>query len=260
MKSTLVIIGAGNMGAALCKGLLKSLPQLSLAISDRHAEKLKQFSGVRTSLDPKEILGNADHVLIAVKPQSFDELCSELGDLLKNKLVISIMAGKTLKTLAEKTGSGRVVRSMPNLGAQVSYGMTAWIASPDVTSGEAESVRKIFQAVGKEIRMKKEEDIEHFSVIAGCGPAYFFRLCSVLAREAEALGFSEEESMRMAMETFIGSAKLLELGTRTPDEWVKAVASKGGVTEAALKHLAESDTDAVMKEAIEKSLQRSREL
>lgn len=248
------------MGAALCRGLIESFPKLSVSITDRHEDKLKEFSAIRTSTDLRAIVQDAEQVLIAVKPQSFDELCGELHDLLSEKLIISIMAGKTLKTLTEKTGSYRVVRSMPNLGAQVKRGLTAWIASSDVSSSEEENVRKIFQAVGREIQMKDEDDIERFSVIVGCGPAYFFRLCSVLAREAEQLGFSHEESMRMAVETFIGSAKLLELGTKTPDEWVKAVASKGGVTEAALRHLAESDTDAVMKQAIEKSLQRSREL
>ncbi len=248
------------MGTALCKGLLESLPELSVAITDRHAERLKQFSAIRTSTDPKEIVENADHVLIAVKPQSFDAICEELHDLLRGKLVISIMAGKTLKTLSEKTGSRRVVRTMPNLGAQVKKGMTAWIASSDVTASEKESVRMIFQAVGREIQMKDESDIERFSVIVGCGPAYFFRLCSVLAQEAQELGFSFAESKRMAEETLIASGRLLELGSKTSDEWVQAVASKGGVTEAALQYLAESDTDVVMKQAIQKSLLRSREL
>lgn len=260
MGKTLAIIGAGNMGAALCSGLLESSSGLAVRLTDRHAEKLKTFSGIETSTDPKKIVSGADYVLLAVKPQSFDELCKDLDGLLRDKLVISIMAGKSLTTLAEKTGSERIVRSMPNLGAQVRKGITAWITSPAVTPDEEEDVASIFRAVGNEIRLYDDEGIDHFSVIAGCGPAYFFRLCGVLTKEAELLGFSKEEARRMAEETCIGSAELLRKGVKSPEEWVRAVASKGGVTEAALNHLAGSDSDAVMHEAIQKSLERSREL
>lgn len=260
MQKSLAIIGAGNMGAALCSGLLESSSGLIVSLTDRHTEKLKSFSGITTSTDPKKIVSEADYVLIAVKPQSFDELCKDLDGLLQGKLIISIMAGKSLATLAEKTGSDRIVRSMPNLGAQVRKGITAWVASSAITPDEEEDVARIFQAVGTEIRLYDDEGIDHFSVIAGCGPAYFFRLCGVLAEEAQRLGFSAVEAQRMAEETFIGSAELAAKGTRSPQDWVKAVASKGGVTEAALKHLAQSDCDAVMREAIEKSLERAREL
>ena len=256
----LAIIGAGNMGAAFCRGLTEALPNISVSITDHNAEKLKPFSDISTSTNPQEILGNADCVLLAVKPQSFDTLCEDLGDLLKDRLIISIMAGKTLETLREKTGSSRIVRSMPNLGAQVRQGITAWITSSAVTGAEEKSVRQMFQAVGTEIRMNDEAAIDSFTAIAGCGPAYFFRLCSVLAQEAEHLGFSKEDARRMAEQTFLGSAELLKQGAQTSEEWVKAVSSKGGLTEAALKHLAQSDIDAVMREAIGKSLERSKEL
>ncbi len=260
MKRGLAIIGAGNMGAALCKGLIEACPDLTVSIADRNEAKLAQFSSIRTSVHAKDIIKDAEWVMIAVKPQSFDEICGELDGLLSDKVILSIMAGKTLETLAAKTGSLKVIRSMPNLGARVGRGMTAWIASSQVTKDEAENARRIFRSVGKEMCVKNEEDIDRFSVIAGCGPAYFFRLYGSLAREAERLGFSTEEARQMAAETFIASAQLIEQEAKKPDEWVKAVASKGGVTEAALKHLAQSDIDTVMSQAIDASLKRSKEL
>lgn len=260
MQPSLAIIGAGNMGAALCRGLLEAFQDVTVSIADRNAEKLQSFSDIPTSTDAKEIVAKADAVLLAVKPQAFDALCDDLKGLLGDKLVLSIMAGKTLNTLMEKTGSKHIIRSMPNLGVQVRQGITAWIASSAVTPEQEKAVRRIFQAVGTEVRMKDEASIDAFTAIAGCGPAYFFRLCSVLVREAQRLGFSEEDARRMAEQTFIGSAELLKQGSKSAEEWVQAVASKGGLTEAALNHLASSDSDAVMGEAIDVSIKRSREL
>lgn len=260
MKKTLAILGVGKMGSALCHGLRASLPDLTLVLADRHAENLKKFQGLKASIYPEDILHEADAVLIAVKPQSFDALTLELGDALRDKLVISILAGKTLKTLQEKTGSKRVVRSMPNLGVQVGRGMSAWIPTNAVTQAEEDFVRSLFLSVGKEMKVKNEVFIDSFTVIAGSGPAYFFQLCETLRCEAERLGFSTDTSRLMAEETFMGSAKLLQSGEKKSDEWVKEVASKGGVTEAALASLKENGFDGMYSKAIEKALKRSTEL
>lgn len=259
MKKTLLIIGAGKMGAALAHGLHAS-KNFTLLIADKHEENLKKFTGIQISTNPLELTGKADAVLIAVKPQSFDTLMEELGSALQAKLVISIMAGKTLSTLQEKTNSGKIVRSMPNIGAAVGQSMTAWIASRDIDSEEKKFVRSVFQSIGKEILAPSEEHIDRFSVICGCGPAYFFRLCELMQRKSERLGFSTEESRMMVEETFIASAKLLEQGERTTDEWVKAVASKGGMTEAALRSLDKDQCEEIFSRALDKALNRSKEL
>ena len=132
------------MGGALCQGLLKNLKDVTVSLADHHPENLKPFSGIKTSTKPQEILGDADAVLIAVKPQTFGALCAELHGALEGKLVISIMAGKTLATLMQETGSRRVIRSMPNLGVRVGRGLTAWVPSSDVTGEEATITQHFF--------------------------------------------------------------------------------------------------------------------
>lgn len=253
--TTLTIIGAGNMGSALARGLQSS--GMQIAIADKHEEHLKPFANLRTSTRASEIIADAGCVLIAVKPQSFHQLCEELSNSLKDTLVISIMTGKTLKTLSEKTRSTRVVRAMPNLGVGVKRGMTAWIASPETSTNDLETVRKIFQSVGKEIQVSDEKLLDSFTAIAGCGPAYFFRLCDALRERAEVWGFSPDDARVMVEETFLASAKLLETGEKRADEWADAVASKGGATEAALKHLNDSG---VLPEAFERARKRAGEL
>ncbi len=259
MKS-LAIIGAGTMGAALCCELIEGCPDITLSISDKHPEHLEPFAGISATERTGDILADANAVLIAVKPQSFDALVEELPGALSGKLVISIMAGKTLASIEEKTGSKRVVRAMPNLGVKVGRGMTAWIASKNVTEEERTFVRQIFSAVGEEMEVKKESVIDGFTAIAGAGPAYFFHLCELLSTEAEKMGFSKEEARNMTTETLCASAELLETGEKDAAAWVAAVASKGGVTEAALKVLAEEGGDAAFTAAIEAAATRAREL
>lgn len=256
----LAIIGAGNMGAALCRGLMETMPDLRFVLSDRHEERLGQFPGIERTKNPADAVAGSDCVLIAVKPQSFAALCEELGESLSKALVLSIMAGKTITTIAQATGSQRIVRAMPNLGVKTGRGMTAWIASEKATKQDAAFAAQIFRSVGKEIRVADEAMIDRFTAIAGCGPAYFFRLCSALEEQAKAQGFSEEDARTLAEETFIGSALLLDTGGKTAAEWTAAVASKGGSTEAALRHFQEKGFDELFGGAIEEAHRRAKEL
>ena len=260
MSHSLAIIGAGNMGASLCRGLMKDMLDLSLSIADRDAEALKEFSGVQTSTNAQDIIASAECVLIAVKPQSFAELCDQLGSSLSDTLIISIMAGKTLKVLEEKTGSSRIVRAMPNLGVKVGRSVTAWIPSSAVGEDDCNLVGRMFDAVGKGIRLQDEQAIERFTALVGCGPAYFFHLCSLLEKRARAMGFSEEDARCMAEETFVASAHLLDGSELSGQQWSGAVASKGGVTQEALNHLENNGLEDLLAGALDAAIERSKQL
>lgn len=248
------------MGSALCCGLIEVCPDITLSIADKHPEHLEPFSGIAATVKTGDILADADAVLIAVKPQSFDGLIAELPGALEQKLVISIMAGKTLASIEAKTGSKRVVRAMPNLGVKVGRGMTAWIASNPVTEEERAFVRRIFSAVGEEMEASKEELLDSFTAIAGAGPAYFFHLCEILTAQAEKFGFSKEQAKHMAQESLLASAELLATGEKDAAAWVQAVTSKGGVTEEALRVLHSEGGDAAWVSAIEAAVARARGL
>ncbi len=260
MNYRIGIIGLGNMGATFYKGLSEVFPKEALFICDKDEQKFIDLKATNFTTDPKELADQAGIVILAVKPQAFDDLMKELDDGLKDKLVVSIMAGVGVKKLKEKTGSNRIIRAMPNLPAQVGKSVTGWIATKDVTSEEKERISQIFSTIGTSFEVDDESKIDKVTAISGCGPAYFFYLIELLSKKAEALGFSAEVAKKMAESTFLGSAKLLEGGDKSAKEWKEAVTSKGGATEAALMYMKESDFEKIFSDAVDAAHKRCLDL
>lgn len=208
--------------------------------------------------DRETKVNDSDIFLFAVKPQDFDLCLNNLNINLSQKTIISIMAGVSLAKLEKKTGSKKVVRSMPNLPVQVGAGFTAWIASPKIE--DKESIRKIFSGIGKEIEVYEENKLNAVTALSGSGPAYFFYICELLGEKAKELGFNESEARIIAESTFIGSAELLKVKERSSHDLRISVTSKGGTTEAAFKSFTENSFDKHFKVAIESAYNRSKEL
>jgi pyrroline-5-carboxylate reductase len=260
MTSKIAIIGTGNMGSAFFRGLSEHFSDDELAVCDTSEEKLQALGAKHASTDINQIVADADVVLMAVKPQSFEECISSITEPLAEKLIVSIMAGVTMKTIQEKTGSKKIVRSMPNLGVQVGRGMTGWIASAAVSDDEKALTKKIFVSLGAEIELKSEDLIDPLSTVSGSGPAYFFYLTEKLAKNAEALGFSKENAKTLAEETFVASAQLLDQNEMSAEEWRTAVSSKKGTTEQAIKHFEEEKMGETLMGGMQKALKRSKEI
>lgn len=241
----ITIIGLGNMGSAIAR----SLESLDINITTCEIND-----------NPNEKLANADAFIIAVKPQSFNELASSINIDLSEKLAISIMAGVSIENIQEELSIKKVVRSMPNLGIQIGKGVVGWIASEEVGISEKDFVKKMFQAMGTEVELEKEEMIDAITAISGSGPAYFFYLCQLLQKKAEEFGFNSEDARKIAQETFVGSATLLESGDKTAREWRKSVTSKGGTTQAALEYMMENGFEEIFKNAIEEAKEKSEKL
>ncbi|MFH0820800.1 MAG: pyrroline-5-carboxylate reductase [Candidatus Peregrinibacteria bacterium] len=247
MKTKIVIIGVGNMGGAIARALTKTLGKENLFLCDRGD-------------NPNKAIASADIVILAVKPQSFDELANSINMKLNGKLIISIMAGVTIKKISEKLGAKKIIRSMPNLGIQVKTGVIGWIASPKVTKEERRKVHGLFSTMGQSIEVKKESLLNAITALSGSGPAYFFYLTELLEEKAKSFGFSTNEARIIAETTLIGSSKLLEVGKKNAAEWRTAVTSKKGTTEAALSHLKTHHFDQIFLDAIEAAKKRSEEL
>lgn len=260
MNKTIGIIGAGNMGSAFYKGLVKKFPEDKIFICDRNKSKLENIGAKNHSTDINKILKKADIIIIAVKPQSFDELISSVKVPIKEKLIISIMAGVSLSKLKKEIGAKKIIRSMPNLPIQVESGVIGWISASNLNSSDKGMVRRIFSSLGNEIELCDESKIDYITALSGSGPAYFFYLTELISKKAEKLGFSKEESRIIAERTFVGCAELLNQNQKTAKEWKNAVASKGGTTEAALNHLEKQNLEKIISEAVEKAASKSKEL
>jgi pyrroline-5-carboxylate reductase len=254
------IVGAGNMGSAFYRGLSKEFPLESLYVCDHSQEKLDALETVHASTDVNEILPKVDVVLVAIKPQNFSELMESVGKAFESKIIISIMAGISIAKIKEMTGAKKIIRAMPNLPVQVEKGVIGWVASAEVDNTEKGLVRRIFTTLGNDFSLPDESRIDAMTALSASGPAYFYFLCEMMSQKAFELGFSKEEARQIAERTLVGCASLLDSSNKTAQEWRKAVTSKGGTTEAALKYMGEKGVDKLFFEAIDEAIKRSKEL
>ena len=260
MKDVIAIIGTGNMGSAFYTGIHAHLNRVRINVCDRNQLKLDELDAEHEYTDPAKAILDADVVLLAVKPQSAQELLAPIARDLSDRLVISIMAGISLTSLKKMTRSQTVIRAMPNLPARVGRGLTGWIASDAVSPKQKALARELFLAVGQEIELENEALMDSLTPLSGSGPAYFYLLAELLTAKAVKEGFTPDQAALIARETLIGSAHLLEADAGTPATLRAAVSSKGGTTEAAIRSLTENHLEKIFSDAIDKGIARSREL
>jgi pyrroline-5-carboxylate reductase len=258
----IALIGFGNMGSAIYKGLLKIHSAKDVFVCDKTAR-----SGVpNMSVDANETIAGADVVILAVKPQQFDELTGGLTTELSKKMIISIMAGVSIATIRKRTGAGRVIRSMPNLAASVGQSLTGWVAGKGAKPADKKLAGKIFSSFGAQVELKNEGMINALTALSGSGPAYFFHLTELLQEKAEKMGFGREQARLIAEKTLLGSAHLLgnpDLpGTerKSAADWRKSVTSKGGTTQAALEYMKKHGFARIFNRALDRAKNRAEEL
>lgn len=261
-----LVIGAGNMGLAYAKALVKSefLKSDNLMISDTDAtktEELKKISRFDVFTNLEDCLPEADIVFLAVKPYHTDELFKEIKHLMtEDQLVISIMAGVTIQSMQEGLGITKVVRAMPNLPAQVGKGLTSFTASDEVSRLELSTVENLLNTTGKSVRLDSENDIDASTGISGSGPAYVFYFMQSMMDAAKKMGFSDHDSKVLVSQTFEGAVELFNKSNISPKAWMNRVASKGGTTRAALDSMEDNNVRELIEEAAYAAFNRAVEL
>ncbi len=272
----LAIIGGGTMGRAIVEGGMTSLAlhfaPVVVAEPDvtKHGafRKLDVTAVVGSAAEAMERLGEFEHayggrgqVLLAVKPQMLGAVAGEIGGRIGERIVITVMAGTPgAKVRAALGGECRVVRAMPNLAAKIRQGTTAVCLSAGAREGDDAFARHIFQGVGQLVVTIDESMMDAFTAVAGSGPAYVFYLAEAMVRAAVELGFDEKMAADIVRETVAGAGALLGEAFDTPEQLRKAVTSKGGTTEAALKVLEESGVPSTIVRALAAARDRGRTL
>ncbi len=264
------ILGAGSMGGAILKGLVRSGLAPSITVTNRTAAKAGSLAGLEgvTSLaleeDPQAnavAAASADVVLVGVKPAMVPDLLREIAPHVREgALVVSLAAGVPLATFTRILGPRVVVvRSMPNTPALVGKAVTGLAADAAASPGDIAVVRRLFETVGAVVEVP-ESQIDALSTISGSGPAYVFLLVEQLAEAAVRKGFTEAEAWMLARQTFVGAAALMEATGEDPRELRRQVTSPKGTTERAVAVLQEADLAAVFERATDAALARAREL
>lgn len=262
-----VIIGGGNMGSTFAESFLAAhiIRPHDLTIVESNAERIawltQRFRATTIADQPDEFLRECDLVVLAVKPQDSGNLYKTLKAYLDNsKLVLSIMAGVKLGSIQENLNLTKVVRSMPNLPAQVGMGMTAFTASPEVSRNELIAVQNLLSTTGRAIYFDNEAMLDAATAVSGSGPAYVFYFMEAMINAAMRLGFNESQAELLVWQTFMGAMHLHNKNNLSCSEWIQRVASKGGTTEAAVKVFQQHTLQNAIEEGIVAAFKRAVEL
>lgn len=252
------IIGVGNMGTALYKGLLKGLNQEDIYLCDSNIEHLKTLQNENLYTEAEKMIREVDVVILAVKPQIFPMLAEDVE--ITEQLIISIMAGVSLQNISDLLETENIIRTMPNLPIQVGKGVFGYIADESVSTDDVEWFGEGFQVFGELVELTVESQIDQLTLISGSGPAYFFYLTELLENKASEFGFSSEQAKILAEQTFIGSAATFASNNLTAEEFRKAVTSKGGTTEAAIDAMNKQSLPEIFSKALDAGVDRAKEL
>lgn len=263
MKIT--IIGAGVMGSAIANAILDSriVEPEDLAITDLNTQKLDNFAqqGVSVLSNNLKAIKNADVVLIAVKPQMFEEVLTPLqGKIYKKAVVISIAAGVKIETIQGLLDHDAIVRVMPNTPALISEGMSGWFAAETVSAEQKIKVQKILNSFGQEIELKKEDKIDAITALSGSGPAYVFLFTQSLIEGGVKLGLTKTNAKKAAIQTLLGGIKLALNSEDDLQTLIENVTSKGGTTAAARAKFEEENFKGIVGDAMQAAYDRAKEL
>jgi len=261
----LISLGAGRMASAIIIGLLQNKRYQPAQIActcgeDPSGPDLAQRTGIVFARDITPHIPSASTILLACKPQQLDSLPASYAQLTSGKLVVSILAGVTLKRLRAVFPAARnIVRSMPNTPGQIGAGVTAYAPMVTMTGSDQSALDAILGALGHFVQVD-ESDLDAVTVFSGSGPAYVFAFVEAMRDAGIGMGLSFSTASMLAVETLIGSSLLLKSSGHSPKALREAVTSPGGTTAAALRVFAEQDFDGLVARAMAAARARSVEL
>jgi pyrroline-5-carboxylate reductase len=260
------IIGAGVMAEAIIGGLLANRtvrPDLLAASHPRRErrELLAERHGVHSVASNRDALPDAEVVVLAVKPQMLARVMRELrGRLGPEQVVVSIVAGATIRTLVDGLQHAAVVRAMPNTPSQIRRGMSVWSASEACTARQRRLARTVLRALGDEREVADEGFVAMATALSGTGPTYLFAVMEALIDAGVHLGFPRELAHDLVVETLVGSAEYAKRSDLHPAQLRNAVTSPGGTSAAAIYELEKGRIRTVFSDAVWAAYRRTLEL
>ena len=263
MPKTISFIGTGKMATALISCIYKNKLAKEIIASDRKEENIaiikSKFKNIKTTKDNKESVRNSDIVFICVKPQDIDVVLKEIKGEIKNQLVVSIAAGIKIRHIESVLGKKRIIRVMPNINCLVGEMAAGFSAGKYATKNDIKEVQDLLNSAGISFLIR-EGLINALSSISGSGPAFFAYFIEAMAKAGIKNGLEKEMAYKLAAKTALGTGKLLIEKNMKPDELIKMVASKKGVTLEGLKILNKNKTRKIIENTIQAAIKRSKEL
>ncbi len=267
---TIGFIGAGQMAQALAAGIGSAYDDVTFEITDPSDEAKTLFcskvsSPVQIRESAGEIFRHCDAVFLAIKPQYFhaalvkSAIQDSLADQADSPLVVSIVAGVSIDTIAQATGAAKIARVMPNTPCLIMEGASAVSFSDPVAPDQQQQVLDLLGAVGTVVSVP-ESMIDSVTGLSGSGPAYVFTFIESLIDAGVLTGLPRDIARKLAIQTVIGSAQLVAQSGEHPAVLRDRVTSPGGTTIAALKQLEVNDFRGTVIQAVEAATARAKEL
>ena len=244
------IIGFGNLGKALAAALLytRDVKAGDIYVCDNSPESLTAADNERYHTSPvadiNKVIANSDVICITVKGYAFEELSKSIDkQVIKDKLVVSMMAGETFEKIYSLIGSVNLARAMPSLAIATNEGVIAYTTVPD-------EVATIFNKFGFAFETEPEA-IEKVMAFAACGLGYAAYLMDAFASAGESMGFSLETASHIAALSFKNAG---DIGNFR--QTVKSVATPGGATEQGINYMDKCGVYGIVAGAIQKAYER----
>ena len=249
-----IIGGNGWIGGAVARALVgtERVPEESLTLSCRSTPP-DWLPEAHWTHDNQALADRSDVVILSVRPQDWPAVAITAP----GKLAVSVMAGISLADIAARLGTDRVVRALPNAGAEVGQSYTPWTATAAVTDADRETVRGLLASFGSGDEVATEAEIDYMTGLSGTGPAYPALLAVALIRDAVAHGLPPEVARRAVTAMFVGTGRLLEANGENPEDTVAAFVDYRGVTAAGIAAMRAAGFDAAVSAGLAAALEKS---
>jgi pyrroline-5-carboxylate reductase len=262
--SKIAFLGAGNMASAIVDGLLgkQAVPAdlICYGGADNTAATLAARTGITAAGSLEELTADFDTLVVAFKPQHLNDADPRFAAWTAGKLVVSILAGKRLASLKRVFPRARnLIRTMPNTPGQIGAGITAWCARDPLTDADRAIVKRLLDALGQSVEVP-ESDLDAVTGLSGSGPAYVFEFAAALRDAGVAAGLTRAAAEKLAVETLLGSARLLARKNIDPEILRDQVTSPNGTTFAGLQKLKAGSFRDLIRDTVLAATARSREL
>lgn len=264
-NSKLAIIGAGNIGLAIAKGLVNAglFNKKRMILTRRHIDRLEPYAkeGYRTEKDNLKAVAEANIILIAVEPQQVDGVLEELrsGLDVKRHSLISVVTGITINQMKKKVGEElEIIRVMPNTAIAIGESMTC-LASSNMNGNGLQQAQAIFDTVGSTMIIE-EEQMSAATALAACGIAFFLRTIRAASQGGIEIGFHSDKALKIAAQTAKGAASLLLQNENHPEFEIDKVTTPRGVTISGLNQMEHEGLSSAMIKGIVTSAEKAAKL
>ncbi|HJS24157.1 MAG TPA: pyrroline-5-carboxylate reductase [Pyrinomonadaceae bacterium] len=265
-NSRLAFIGCGVMAEAIIAGLLRKKLVEPEQIAGSHPRQTRREEmhvkyGIEMFENNRDAATDSSVLVLAVKPQRLHRVLEELkGALVKEQLVVSIVAGAKIATIAEELLHASIARAMPNTPAQIGEGVTAWTTSAEVNETQERQVCAMLDALGKTVRVENEHQIDMATALSATGPTYIFMVMEALIDAGVHMGFSRHVAQELVHQMMLGAVLFARESHKHPAELRNMVTSPGGTSAEAIYQMEKGSLRTVLSKAVWAAYQRAESL